>query len=205
MRKSFSARLSALPKPNPDTVTRGGNVTRRPKTSEPALIAIYLPAGTRISRFQNSLSGGFLSRSGRGLTDALPRGSYEARVWLRQFIREGGDGHVWGTDKNIQPHRHRSRAWHDARRVRYELASCQSCRSRWRLLRGSRGAGGRTRGDDRPQGQQEGVRDTFWLGGQIRGLVGRRCRVELLRRRQAHHAVEPLPDFRLGDDRTRLV
>ena len=46
--------------------------------------------------------------------------------------------------------------------------SCQSCGSRRRLLRGSRGAGGRARGDDRPQGQQEGVRDPLWLGGQGR-------------------------------------
>src|SRR5262245_16488440 len=40
---------------------------------------------------------------------------------IRQFIREGGDGHVWGTDKNIQPHRHRSRTWPDAGRVRIQV------------------------------------------------------------------------------------
>ena len=45
---------------------------------------------------------------------------------IRQFIREGGDGHVWGADKNIHPHRRRSRAWHDAWWVRYEFTSCQS-------------------------------------------------------------------------------
>ena len=43
---------------------------------------------------------------------------------------------------------------------------CQGRGSRWRLLRGSRGEGGGARSDDRPQGQQEGLRDLVRLGGQ---------------------------------------
>src|SRR5262245_51267239 len=100
--------------------TRCGNVTRRPKTLGFWWIAIYLREGTRISRTR-TLIGGFLPTSWHGLVRAEPRGEFEARVWgFRQFIREGGDGHVWGTDKNIQPHRHRSRTWPGAGRVRIQ-------------------------------------------------------------------------------------
>src|SRR5262245_54017534 len=69
----FSGHQTRLP-------TRGGNVTRRPKTSGFRLIAIYLHDGTRISRTR-TLIGGFLPTSWHGLIRAEPRGEFEARVW----------------------------------------------------------------------------------------------------------------------------
>src|SRR6185437_12852613 len=86
-------------------------------------------------------SGGFLSNHRRGFAERCREANSKREFGLGNLFREGGDGHVWGTDKNIQPHRHRIRTWHDARGFRYELASRQSCGFGRRLLRGSRGAG----------------------------------------------------------------
>ena len=50
--------FSASPRrQNEPSDTRGGNVTRRPKTSGFWLIAIYLPDGTRISRIRTLIGG----------------------------------------------------------------------------------------------------------------------------------------------------
>ena len=98
---------------------RGGNVTRRPKTSGFWLIGIYLRDGTRISR-NRTLIGGFLPTPWRGLSERSREANSKREFGIRQFIREGGDGHVWGTNKNIRPHRHRSRTWPDAWRVRIQ-------------------------------------------------------------------------------------
>src|SRR5262249_36850575 len=118
---------------------RGGNVTRAPKTSAHRWLAIYLPTGILISKVELSYRGGSVTMLVMELYWVTPGGLSGPRVWIRQFIREGGDGHVWGTDKNIQPHRHRSLAWYDPWHVRLGNSPSEGGRSWGRLLRGSRG------------------------------------------------------------------
>ena len=147
------------------------------------MIAIYLPVGTRISRFQNSLSGGFLSRSGRGLTDALPRGNSKREFGLGNLSGKVEMDMFGGLTKTSS--RIAIAAALGMTLGGFVMSShpAKAADLGRRLLRGSRGAGGRTRGDDRPQGQQEGVGDTVWLGGQIRDWWDDGAEFELLRRR----------------------
>jgi hypothetical protein len=66
--------------------------------------------------------GGFLSSFGENCTTRSRKANSKREFGLGNFFREGGDGYVWGTDKNIQPHRHRCSTWLDAWGLRHEHA-----------------------------------------------------------------------------------
>ena len=79
--------------------------------------------------------------------------------------------------------------------VLFGLQACR-CGGSWRrLLRRSRGARCRARGDHGPQGQQEGQGRALWPPEPRGDLLGRRRRAELLRPQQL---LQPIPLRRQG-------
>ena len=123
---------------------RGGNVTRRSKTSPPASLAIYLPSGMRISKDRTLLSG---ESSVTAIVTGLYRASREANS-DREFGLGNLSGKVemdmfGGLTKTSSRIAIAAALGMTLGGFAMSAQPCQGCGSRGRLLRGSRGAGGR--------------------------------------------------------------